>query len=292
MSFDLKTEGFHYPSSRSHFTLLHNRDDFTPHIRLSRIKTSPGYNSNPVKRHVIGLHLGKPVTILHHRDGREKLHHFHAGHVIFTPSGAEVHYAHAAEVDALYLELDPEFVMQTAVEIGLPPGAVVLREDFGTPDSIIDQIGRAFLRELHLPALGGRLYRDALLTQLTIHLLRCYTENRLSPPQMPLSVETAHLAARLRPTLDYIESHLTDDLVLKEIAQVVHLTPTYFSRLFKRAYGISPHQYVIQRRVDAAQRLLQNTRLSVAEVALMVGFADHSHLTRHYKRLTGTTPRA
>lgn len=292
MDFDLKPESFHYPPVRSHFTLLHRDDGFSRYLRLSRIKTSAGYNSNPVRCHVIGLHLGSSVTILHHRDGREKLHQFHAGHVIFTPSGAEVHYAHAAEVDALYLELDPAFVLQTAVEIGLPPGEVTLRDDFGTPDPTIDQIGRAFLRELHLPALGGRLYRDTLMTQLAIHLLRFYTENHPAAPQMSVSAETERLTARLRPALEYIHSHLSDDLALEDIARAVHLTPSYFSRLFKQAYGLSPYQYVIQQRVEAAQRLLQNSRLSVAEVALMVGFVDHSHLIRHYKRLTGRTPRA
>lgn len=291
-SFDLKTKGFDYPPARSCFTLLHRDDRFSRYLRLSRIKTSAGYNSNPVKWHLIGLHLGKPVSILHQREGQEKIHHFDVGHVVFTPVGSEVHYAHASEVDALYLELDPQFVLQTAVEIGLPAGEIVLRDDFGRPDPIIEQIAHAFLRELHLPALGGQLYLDTLMMQLSIHLLRFYTENNFAPPQMPLSAEMERLKTRLLPALEYIHSHLSDDLALEDIARVVYLTPYYFSRLFKQVYGISPYQYVIQQRIETAKDLLKNPRLSVAEVALMVGFVDHSHLIRHYKRLTGRSPRA
>ena len=63
----------------------------------------------------------------------------------------------------------------------------------------------------------------------------------------------------------------------------------HFARQFRGAVGETPHRYVIRLRVERAKDLLRDGRLSPAQVA--VGFADQSHLRRHFKRLTGLTPR-
>ena len=77
-----------------------------------------------------------------------------------------------------------------------------------------------------------------------------------------------------------------------EIAGVAHVSPYHFARSFKAATGLSPHQYVIQRRVERAKTLLTGGDLSIAEVAGAVGFANQSHLAFHLRRLLGVSPKA
>jgi AraC family transcriptional regulator len=89
---------------------------------------------------------------------------------------------------------------------------------------------------------------------------------------------------------DYINDHLANDLSLGELAALAHLSPYHFARLFKRTTGQTLHQYVIERRVEAAKRLLLTGHLTVTEVAALVGFHDQSHLYRHFKRLLGVPP--
>ncbi|MFL5662981.1 MAG: helix-turn-helix domain-containing protein, partial [Ktedonobacteraceae bacterium] len=60
--------------------------------------------------------------------------------------------------------------------------------------------------------------------------------------------------------------------------------------LFRKTTGLSPHHYVIQRRLKQAQQLLKSTRLSIGEIATAVGFYDQSHLVRHMRRVMGVTP--
>ncbi len=105
--------------------------------------------------------------------------------------------------------------------------------------------------------------------------------------------------SRLQPVLGYIRTHLDSaeptlrerDLSLTELAEVINISPTYFASLFKQIMRISPRQYVIQQRVEQAKLMLSKTDLAIADIALQVGFSSQSHLTQHFKRFTGKTPK-
>ena len=97
---------------------------------------------------------------------------------------------------------------------------------------------------------------------------------------------------KLKRVKEYIDAHLEKSLSLDELAQVVQMSPGYFSRLFKQSTGYTPHQYLIRCRVKKAKELLRQRQLSIADVAYQVGFANQGHLNYHFKRCTGITPKA
>ena len=70
------------------------------------------------------------------------------------------------------------------------------------------------------------------------------------------------------------------------------MSPYHFLRLFKESMGLTPYRYVIERRVERARELLRRSSLPISEVALSCGFTDQSHLSWHFKRLVGLTPKA
>jgi AraC family transcriptional regulator len=133
----------------------------------------------------------------------------------------------------------------------------------------------------------GRLYIESLTQALIIHLLRHYSE----VAQIVTSENRSLTHIQLQEAIDYIHTHLDRDLSLFQIAKVINISPTYFASLFKRATGTSPHQYVIQQRVEQAKVMLSKTDMAIADIALQVGFSSQSHLTQQFKRLTGVTPR-
>ncbi|MFQ4138513.1 AraC family transcriptional regulator [Nodosilinea sp. PGN35] len=97
--------------------------------------------------------------------------------------------------------------------------------------------------------------------------------------------------SRLQQVVDYIQTHLDQELSLAELAEVINVSPTYFAGLFKQKMGISPHQYVIKQRVERAKVMLKKTDYGISDIALQVGFSSHSHLTQQFKRITGMTPK-
>ena len=79
---------------------------------------------------------------------------------------------------------------------------------------------------------------------------------------------------------------------LRDMAAAVRLSVSQFSRQFKTRTGQSPHQFLVQLRVDAACRMLRNTALPIAELAQQCGFSHQEHLTRVLRAHLGTTPAA
>ncbi|NET31850.1 MAG: helix-turn-helix transcriptional regulator [Cyanothece sp. SIO1E1] len=99
-------------------------------------------------------------------------------------------------------------------------------------------------------------------------------------------------AHQLDRTLAYINTYLNQDIRLQHIADELRMSLYYFCRQFKQSMGISPYQYILQRRVELAKQLLKQRELSIANIALQCGFAHQSQMTYHFNQQTGMTPRA
>ena len=124
-------------------------------------------------------------------------------------------------------------------------------------------------------------YWLAFLTQLIAR----HGDGRFAmPPPQPRADR-----ALLQQTLAYLETNYAAAITLDELAAQVHLSPYHLLRLFKATYGLPPHAYLTQLRVQRAKRLLLAGQ-SIATVAVDVGFSDQSHLSRHFKRIVGVPP--
>jgi AraC family transcriptional regulator len=77
---------------------------------------------------------------------------------------------------------------------------------------------------------------------------------------------------------------------LEEMSAVAGLTPSHFCRVFRKATGLSPHQYVMKTRLDKAQQMLHQTDLSIAFIAESLGFTSQSHFTRAFRHFSGVAP--
>lgn len=88
----------------------------------------------------------------------------------------------------------------------------------------------------------------------------------------------------------YIETHFEKQINLKDIANNVHLSEIYFHSIFSESVGVSPHQYLIDCRIENAKKLLWNSDIPICEVAEKSGFGCQQYLTKVFKKETGMTP--
>ncbi|MEM9645244.1 MAG: AraC family transcriptional regulator, partial [Planctomycetota bacterium] len=96
----------------------------------------------------------------------------------------------------------------------------------------------------------------------------------------------------LSPVARHMEKHFSESISMAEMAAMAGLSPTHFNRRFKTLLRMTPMHYLRSIRVQTAQQLLTTTTMSIADVAVAVGFNDQSHLTKRFKAVTGLTPSA
>jgi AraC family transcriptional regulator len=95
---------------------------------------------------------------------------------------------------------------------------------------------------------------------------------------------------QLKRVLEFLEANLAGDIGLDELAQLVGLSQSQFARAFKISTGLPPYQWCLRNRVKRAQEMLLNGNDSLPDIAMQNGFADQSHFTKTFRRVTGTTP--
>jgi len=227
-----------------------------------------------------------PIQARRTLDGRIYHERVVEGDIVITPAQVGHRSCWNAEHDFIVIAIASD-VFARAVDESAEPSNVELVPHFATSDGLVLQIGLALKGVLENNPQGSRLYAETMANALAVHLLQHY-----SARQPILRNYNGGLSRhQLRQVIDYINGHLDRDLGLAELAKIVQMSPHYFTRLFKQSTGLTPHQYVIHRRVERAKELLLNGELTIAEVAYSVGFANQSHLNRHLKRLLGVTPR-
>jgi len=94
---------------------------------------------------------------------------------------------------------------------------------------------------------------------------------------------------RISTIIDYMRTHLGDEISLNTLAEIAGCTSYHVIRLFKETMGMSPHAYLIQLRLERARELLDEGK-TITDAALDSGFSDQSHLTRRFKKRFGITP--
>jgi AraC family transcriptional regulator len=192
-------------------------------------------------------------------------------------------------MDALFIHLEPSLVARVAIEsFDFDSSRTVLPSLYGLS---VPELRSAMLTvdaELRAGGAGGSLLAESFANVLAVHLIRHITGHRRHKAPAD-SVLPRH---KLHKVVEYIMEHLAGRPTLEQMAAVIHLSPYHFARQFKVATGLAPHQYVIARRIERAQRLLlTNGGLGLAEVAFRSGFANQSHFCFHFRRIVGGTPR-
>jgi AraC family transcriptional regulator len=154
-----------------------------------------------------------------------------------------------------------------------------------------DDLGLSFLAHAHYEAIDNRLprsqlYFDEIRESILNRILGVYTSARKA---RHFRRETL-APAQARNVIDHIEQNLDRDLRLVDLAEIAGISRAHFARGFRNAMGMSPHGFVLHRRLNRAAHLLRKRDLAIQEIADLCGFADAAHLTRSFKSRFGVPP--
>lgn len=158
-------------------------------------------------------------------------------------------------------------------------------------DDFIRQICLRIIEELQTESAGGALLVEQLALVLGTHLRMRYCDGQT---KRQLQERQPHMLdeRRLKRVIDYVESHLFEDLSVTELAEVACLSRSHFARAFRGALGQSPSDYVGDRRLENAKQMLQDKSLSLTEIAATCCFSSQAAFTRAFKKKTGQSPGA
>jgi len=207
------------------------------------------------------------------------------GELCINPGDRPIFKRWTSSPRVLVIALEQTFIERVVGE-AFDGNEPALRTQIGIRDPVIEGMAAAWRRELAERGAGGRLYTEGLGSALAVHVHRAYGDGlRRAPP-----VIGGLGALRLRRVVDYMEAHLAEDISLRDLATLAGLSTHHFGEAFKTSTSTSPHRYLIERRIRRAKELLLGADRSIAEIAVSVGFASHSHFTDNFRKLTGTTP--
>ena len=203
-----------------------------------------------------------------------------------------------APYDCRWRAVTPEPFESMAVFIELPLLQRALEEVFGADasqarlrdlsaftDDALDSLMERLREEVTRPQ-ASPLFVQGLAQLIAVHLARSYGET----DEEAHGGSSALPGYKLRQITDWMAEHFSEEFHLPRLAAQAGLSRFHFQRLFKGAVGVSPSRYHINLRMNEARRLLRETKMSVIDVALEVGYANPGHFSQLFRRETGLSP--
>ncbi|MDF2583820.1 MAG: Transcriptional regulator, AraC family [Mycobacterium sp.] len=158
----------------------------------------------------------------------------------------------------------------------------------GYQDTLLHRLVERLAGQIHQDGAAATLFRQSLAQTLQMHIADHY-------PAQPRLVHRDRSDRRLdrrdqQIIIDYLHSELDSRIDLDALAATVGMTATSFLSAFSAAFGTTPHQYLIEQRMERAKMLLSTTASSVTEISAILGFSSPSHFATTFKQRVGITP--
>jgi AraC family transcriptional regulator len=165
-------------------------------------------------------------------------------------------------------------------------GRIELTPRFNLKDGLLEHLMRGLTGVAQDGTAADSLLGELLLNAVCVRLAKRYAISKLNPAHRRGGLPPM----RLKRVLAYIEANIDRSISLSSLAHVADMSLYHFAGLFKRSTSLSPHQYVLQRRIQRAKQLLRETNNSILELSLSLGFEHPNNFARAFRRVTGVSP--
>jgi AraC-like DNA-binding protein len=210
------------------------------------------------------------------------------GAVQVTAPGVPVSAVFESPVDVLHLFVSQQVLAECYEDTfqRSHAGDIVLDNPGLIRDPAIERLGQALVVSHLSDAAVGKVFTDSVCLAIVSRVVA----RHFAAPNGQGREVAALPGWRMNRVTEYIDAHLSDPITLFDMAESAGLTRMHFAAQFRRATGLRPHEYLLRRRIEHAQRLLIDPQQNIMDVALHCGFRSQAHFTTVFKRFVGETP--
>jgi AraC-like DNA-binding protein len=218
-------------------------------------------------------------------EGEWSIFHVQGPAVWVIPAGISHTLVNPSEADMVTLYGERTFVRET-LKRHTTEFVIMPLSQLTSRDEVIGQLSKAFRRLCRGEEQANPLYVEAIGTVLGTHILQA-----MFAPAVREDLIGGLPEGALRRVCSHINEHLSEALSLGTLANAAgYQSTSYFGKLFKKSFGLTPHDYLIRRRVARAQELLETTNLKAVEIAHECGFSDDTMMARWFRRVSDRLP--
>jgi AraC family transcriptional regulator len=241
----------------------------------------------PIRDYMIVAYRRGSTRMSRRFDGQWTHERLGPGDVSLLTRASDSHWVWPEDIEVVHVYLTQDELTATCRQMyDREISEVVLHDVLKADDPAIHRSAMLIAAEAAHGGTGSRLMVESLTCQLSVHILRRHADVRFRESRHPEALS----AAQLRVVADYVRMNLTADLSLQHIADELGLSRFHFARRFRAATGVTPHEWVLNHRMERAQVLLRRTRIPLRDVAAQCGFADQSHMSRTFRQRLSMTP--
>ncbi|MGW0995241.1 helix-turn-helix domain-containing protein [Streptomyces sp. NPDC002523] len=237
----------------------------------------------PAPTHLLILHLSGPVTVGRGQGADRRTRTIPSGGLFLQPAGRALDVELGGPLETIHAYLADDALREA--NGGRP---VELSEELGTSDPLAEQLMLALEGTVRTWEPSARTYTDQLTGMLAAQLVRRHGAGASAPAPDRSGLSERQLAA----VRELMEQRLAEPLPIADLAAAAALSPSQFTRRFRASTGRSPHQFLLNLRLEGACRMLRTGSEPIADVAAACGFSHQEHLTRVMRARLGTTPAA
>jgi len=205
--------------------------------------------------------------------------------IFFNPANVPFSRCTADSYEFILVLIEPEKMISSAP---VAHENCTFAEAYHIRDPNLEYIFRLLLSEIQAGNRNGKLFIENIVSVLAFHFVKNYSEE-----QSPKLIENVGGFTRkeLENVLCYIDKNLSENFKIEELAEVFGGNKFSFIKRFKTSTDVTPHQFIIRKKLERSKNLLKEDSLTLTDITYMLNFFDQSHFSNSFKKMYGMTPR-
>ncbi len=205
--------------------------------------------------------------------------------IFFNPANIDFSRSTADHYEFILVLITPKKMLATAP---LVSDKSTFTESYHIKDPNLEHIFKLLLSEIQTGNQNGKLFLENIMSTLAFHFVKNYSREQTSNLVENVSGLTSK---ELEKALSHIDKNMAESYSIENLAEEFGVNKFNFIKKFKSSTNVTPHQFIIKKKLERSKNLLKENSLSLTDITYMLNFSDQSHFSNSFKKMYGVTPR-